>query len=238
MDYKSGQYLENNPTYHIEDSKFKSSNFIKILKKNEFNFNKITNVVDIGCGAGEVIKNIQLTNYFNKNTKFYGFDVNKKIIDLANKDINKNLEFISEDFLNSNFITKTDLIICADVFEHVDDYIGFLKKLSHKSNFFLFNIPLDISLRTLLFDDLINKNFNKVGHLHFFNKNIIKLILNFCNYQILDMIYAKNFLNHVKKNTIKKILATIPIKVLDHLNEDLCAKIFGDSLVCLAKSKI
>ena len=51
------------------------------------------------------------------------------------------------------------------------------------------------------------------------------------------MIYAKNFLYHEKKNTIKRLLAFIPIKLLDLINEDLCAKVFGDSLVCLAKSK-
>ncbi|MDC0616160.1 hypothetical protein OAO77_02165 [Candidatus Pelagibacter sp.] len=31
--YTSGEYILKNPTYHIEDSKFKSNNFIKILKK-------------------------------------------------------------------------------------------------------------------------------------------------------------------------------------------------------------
>ena len=235
--YSSDEYLKKNSTYHVEDCKFKSSNIIKILKKNKFNFNEVSNVVDVGCGLGEIIKNLQKTNYFNKTTNFYGFDINKRIIDKANVDINKNLKFFCQDFINFNFTTKPDLIICADVFEHIEDYIGFLKKLSCKSKFFLFNIPLDISLRTLLFDNLINENFDKIGHLHFFNKNTSKLILNFCNFEILDMIYAKNFLCHTKKNTIKRLLAFIPIKLFDLINEDLCAKIFGDSLVCLAKSK-
>ena len=40
-----------------------------------------------------------------------------------------------------------------------------------------------------------------------------------------------------KKNNIMRLLAFFPIKLFDLVNEDLCAKIFGDSLICLAKSK-
>ena len=138
--YTSDQYLKKNPTYHVEDSKFKSNNFIKILKINKFNFNEVSNVVDVGCGLGEIIKNLQLSNCFNKATNFYGFDINKKVIDLANKNVNKNLKFLCQDFFDFNFSATPDLILCADVFEHIEDYIGFLKQLSCKSKFFLFNI--------------------------------------------------------------------------------------------------
>ena len=37
-----------------------------------------------------------------------------------------------------------DLILCIDVFEHVEDYIGFLKTLKNKSKYHIFNIPLDM----------------------------------------------------------------------------------------------
>ena len=53
-------------------------------------------------------------------------------------------DFYADDMFNN---TKFyDLIICADVFEHVEDYYGFLEKISKKAKYILFNIPLDINL--------------------------------------------------------------------------------------------
>ena len=197
--YTSDEYILRNPSYHIEDSQFKSNNFLKILKKNKVEFGEIKNVVDVGCGAGGILKELKKTNNFNQDTNFSGFDINKEIIDIANKDSEKNINFFCEDFFKSNLYKKSDLILCADVYEHIDDYIGFLKKLSYGGKFFLFNIPLDLSFRSILTNKVIENNFNTFGHIHFFNKNISKLMLNYCNFEVMNMAYAKNFLEHEKK---------------------------------------
>ena len=43
----------------------------------------------------------------------------------------------------------------------------------------------------------------------------------------------------MKKNTIKQLVYSIPFKIIDSINEDLSASIFGGySLVVLAKSKV
>ena len=127
--YTTGKYTKQNPSYHVEDSEFKSNNFIKILKKNNFNFHQIYNVIDVGCGAGKILKIFQNSNLFNNQTNFKGFDINSEIINFANKEKNKNLNFYCDDFFKSNSYGESDLIICADVYEHIEDYIGFLKKL-------------------------------------------------------------------------------------------------------------
>lgn len=235
--YTTGKYIKQNPGYHIEDSEFKSNNFIKILKKNDFNFHQIHNVIDVGCGAGIILKIFQNSNLFNNKTNFKGFDINNEIINFANKEKNKTLNFYCEDFFKSNSYGESDLIICADVYEHIEDYIGFLKKLLPSGKFFLFNIPLDISVRTLLTNKVINENFKKVGHLHFFNKNIARSLLEYCNYDIIDTLYAKNFLA-LKKKSFKQKLLSIPVKIFDKISEDLSASIFGGySLVVLAKKR-
>jgi len=234
--YASNKYTELNPDYHVEDSQFKSKNFINILKKNNFEFQKVKNIIDVGCGAGKILKTMQETKLFNKKTKFSGFDVNKKIIDLANKESNENLNFYNNDFFKTDLYKSADLILCADVYEHIEDYIGFLKKLLIGGKFFLFNIPLDISFRSILFDKVIQSNFKKVGHIHFFNKNIAKILLEYSNYKIISTVYAKNYLE-IKKKSIKQKILSVPIKAVDFINEDLSASLFGGySLVVLAKS--
>ena len=236
--YTSNEYWGKNPSYHSEDSFFKSKNFIKILKKNRFDISEIKNIVDIGCGLGGILKEIEKSKFFSEKTKFFGFDINEKVIEEANRNKEKSLSFFCENFFNSKSLSEADLIICADVFEHIQDYVGFLKNLSSYSKYFLFNIPLDISVRSILSDNFIKYNFENVGHLHFFNENISKLILNYCNFEIIDTVYAKNFLNHSKKDSIKKAIGYLPAKFIDLISERFASKIVGGySLVCLAKSK-
>jgi len=234
--YESNKYRELNPDYHVEDSEFKSKNFMDILKKNNFEFQKVKNIIDVGCGAGKILKTMQETKLFNEKTKFCGFDFNKTIIDLANKESNENLNFYNSDFFKTDLYKSADLILCADVYEHIEDYIGFLKKLLIGGKFFLFNIPLDISFRSILFSKVIQKNFQKVGHIHFFNKNIAKILLEYCNYKIISTAYAKNYLE-MKNKSIKQKILSVPIKTVDFINEDLSATLFGGySLIVLAKS--
>jgi len=233
--YISNKYNKLNPNYHIEDSEFKAKNLLTILNKNFFDFKKINNVIDVGCGAGEVLKFIKKSKLFNSKTKFIGFDVNKKIIHFANKNCDNNIKFYCKSFFKTKSILKSSLIICTDVYEHIEDYINFLKKLLKYGNFFLFNIPLDISVRSLLSKKIIEDNFKKVGHIHFFNKHVAQLILNYCGYKIIDKFYAKNFLDHQTKNVKQKIYS-IPIRLFDYINEDLTATFFGGySLVVFAK---
>ena len=234
--YTSGDYNIINTTYHEEDSSFKAKNFINILKKNNFDSKKIKTIVDVGCGAGEILKILEKIKIFDG--KFIGYDINPEAIKIAEKKKNISLEFICGDFLTLNSKNISDLIICADVYEHIENYIDFLKKLNDKSNYFLFNIPLDISFRSLLNKKIITENFNKVGHLHFFNKQIALLVLDYCGFKIIDSIYAKNYLEHSNKNTIKKKIFSLPVRLVDTINEDLSATIFGGySLVVLAQSK-
>lgn len=50
--YTTGQYLENNPGWHVEDSAWKAKQILTALRKANIS---PRSVCDIGCGAGEVI---------------------------------------------------------------------------------------------------------------------------------------------------------------------------------------
>lgn len=56
-----------------------------------------------------------------------------------------------------------------DVFEHVDDYLGFLKLCKNKTKNTIFHIPLDISAQGILRNKLIAAR-KSVSHLHYFMK--------------------------------------------------------------------
>ena len=235
--YKSGEYINKNPDYHSEDSSWKWSNFQIVLEKNKDNFNigEFKNIAEIGCGVGQILENAITSKIFNENVNFEGWDINPDAIEAAKK-LSPNISFYADDMFNN---TKFyDLIICADVFEHVEDYYGFLEKISKKAKYILFNIPLDINLLSLLRQNSIYKDtYDKVGHIHHFTKGTALLAIKHSGLDIVDAVYAKHRLER-QSLTIKGKLLFIPQLILDLLNEDIASAVFGgSSLVVLVKSK-
>ena len=69
-------------------------------------------ICDIGCGAGEVLAEIQKNTDTGIDCK--GFDISPQAISIANKKENTNLTFYNEDFLKST-VTPPDLLLLLDV---------------------------------------------------------------------------------------------------------------------------
>jgi 2-polyprenyl-3-methyl-5-hydroxy-6-metoxy-1,4-benzoquinol methylase len=54
-----------------------------------------------------------------------------------------------KDFLEEKD-TYFDVVMAIDVFEHVEDYLGFIRRLRVKGEYKVFHIPLDLSVQTVL----------------------------------------------------------------------------------------
>ena len=238
--YTSGKYTENNPTYHLEDSEFKWKNFKKLLLKSNLNYKSFENVAEIGCGVGQILSIAKKSNFFNTSS-FYGYDENPDAIQRA-KQLDNTISFSNEDILKKDFEKKFDLIIAADVIEHIEDSFNFLKLLRNKSKYFLFNIPLEMSLLSLLRQNkLFNNSYKSVGHLHFFSKKSALIALEHNGYKVLNLSYSKNRIKHFTKNSMsfKRMLAVAPQYLIDLISEDLSCILLGDySLVVLATKEL
>ena len=71
-----------------------------IRKISQFiNKKKINSIVDLGCGFG------RLTNFLNNttNAKIYGYEVDKEVFDIANKNKGKNVTIKLGDILNIDY---------------------------------------------------------------------------------------------------------------------------------------
>ncbi len=77
----------------------------------------------------------------------------------------------------------------VDVFEHVEDYIGFLRKVARLARYGIFHIPLDISVQSIL-RDLPMNNRRTAGHLHYFMKDTALATLDYAGLEILDWFYT------------------------------------------------
>jgi hypothetical protein len=226
--YLDGQYLLDNPLYHTEDSPWKAQQILKMISKPNI---KITSVCEVGCGAGEILRQLQLG--MPEDTIFCGYEISPQGFELCKQRENERLVFYGEDLLATD-TESFDLLLCIDVFEHVEDYIGFLRKLRKKARYKIFHIPLDMSVQTVLRCAPIIQGRATVGHLHYFMKETALCTLEDAGYEIEDYFYTPARIDGAK--TLKAKLAKLPRIVFSLISPDLTARILGGySLLVLAK---
>ena len=215
--YENQKYLKKNPNWHIEDSPYKANLVLKAIKKSKINF---TNMVDIGCGAGRVIK-ILSQKYPNKF--FHGVDFSPDASKFWDVGKSKNLKY------SQDIDQKFDIALCLDVFEHVDDYLGFLKDIKTKAKFFIFNIPLDMNVVKLLSPGIRYVREN-AGHIHYFNIYTAKETLKRCGYEIINSSTSIGFLGTPPRN-IRQWIILIPRLLSLLLGKNFSSILFGGSSI-------
>jgi SAM-dependent methyltransferase len=225
--YCDGSYLEHNPTYHVEDAAWKAGQVLKMLRKHRL---QPWTIGEIGCGAGEVLRQLQLQ--LPEGPHFYGYDISPDAIALCRQRENDRLHFACADLLTTE--TKPfDLLLCLDVVEHVEDYLGFLRRLRPKATHHLFHIPLEMSAQNVFRCRPIFVGRATAGHLHYFMKDTALLTLQDAGYTIVDWFYTPC---GDQGKGLRSLLARWPRRVAGWINPDLAARVLGGySLLVLAK---
>jgi SAM-dependent methyltransferase len=224
--YTDGSYLEATGSWHVEDSTWKAKNIAMMIRRNRLS---PTSVCDVGCGAGEIIR---LLSMEFPRTSFVGYDISPQAIALSKQRETQTVSFRQADILQEQ--VSFDLLLGADVLEHIDDYMGFLRHLKPKANFKIFHIPLDISILSILYGSMIRAR-QSVGHLHYFTRETALATLRDCGYEIVDSFHTAAFTDRPSR-TVAGRIARIPRKILFSLAPKITAKSLGAcSLMVLAR---
>ena len=227
--YSDGRYLALNPSYHAEDSAWKAARISEMLKFYQL---QPVSVVEVGCGAGEVL--VQLQRQFPSANRLEGWDVSPHAIALAAKRATTVVRFHHGDFL-AEARDAFDLALCIDVFEHVEDYIGFIRRLRSTAKWKIFHIPLDISVQSVIRVRPITRERERVGHLHHFTKETALETLGVAGYEIAGWSMTAGALDLPDKSVLQR-LARVPRRVCRALQPDLAARWLGGfSLLVLAR---
>jgi 2-polyprenyl-3-methyl-5-hydroxy-6-metoxy-1,4-benzoquinol methylase len=237
--YTDGEYLHNNPTWDAADAVWKANHFAQLLKKhNLLNSNTVS---EVGCGSGLILLNIAKS--FSPDSKFFGYDISPDAVKIAND--NKNI-FSKELFTNNTFqfsvastpTEKSDILICADVFEHVENPFEFLRNIKNTvkdGGHVIFNIPLDLSIQSLLRESIILAQRKRVGHINYYTRELALATLHDTGYEIVEEIYAPWY-KHYKAESITTKIINVIRNILMKTNPHLCVKLLGgSSLVVLAQ---
>ena len=226
--YFDGAYLAHNPSWHAEHSATKARWIDDILSRNGV---APKTIAEVGCGSGEILVELKKRR---PDARLVGFEVSPQAYAICSSRQGPDLEFRLAD-LTDTPAESFDLLLAIDVFEHVPDYMGFLKALKGKAALTLFHIPLDLSVQALLRGTSYPILREHTGHLHYFFKYTALATLRDCGYEIVDWNYTRSSQELPGKGLRTKI-ANLPRRLMQTVSEDLSARLFGGySLLVLSR---
>ena len=226
--YVTGDYLDRNPTWHIEESPWKARQVIRMIHKDHLDPKTIC---EVGCGAGEVL--VHLQKYLNDDCVFWGYDISPQAFELSSGKENASLKFQLAD-LTKEKDRFFDVILLLDIIEHLEDYFSFLRDLKTKSRYKILHIPLDLSVQAVIRKHGLNHVRQIYGHLHYFTKNLALEMLADVGYEVIDYCYTARALEIPSKQMMRNLI-NVPRKLLSAVDRDLASRILGGwSLLVLA----
>lgn len=227
--YSDGSYLAHNSNWHVEDSPWKASQINYLIQRNNL---KPKRICEVGCGAGEILTQLSRMQKY-RDAEFSGFEISDDAFELSRARQALNVHFFHEDLL-AREKDQYDVVLCIDVFEHVDDYMGFLRCLREKGEYKIFHIPLDLSVISLIRGTLSEKR-DLVGHLHYFTADTAIATLRDCGYQVLDSLFTPGFAALSPKTWKQRLIRPVR-KILFKLSPKVMSTwIGGASLLVLAR---
>ena len=227
--YTVGDYQAQNPEWHRSDSVWKAKQILRMLKKHQL---APQSVVEVGCGAGEILKHLQ--KHLDDECHFWGYEISPQAYVLCQEHANERLQFILGDFLQEAD-REFDVLLLIDLLEHLEDYFLFLRQIRSRSKYKLIHFPLELSVQNLIRMGPILLNRQRVGHLHTFCKETALQTLRDVDYEIIDFCYtASGSVPSVL--SWRNGLARLPRKLFFALHPDWAVRILGGySLLVLAK---
>lgn len=133
--------------WYAADAPFKVAGLLELLAEAGW---QPGTVLDVGCGNGDVLAGLCAA----LDARGTGLDPSPEAVALARRHPGLDIRAVSfgpgltreaHTGLTDPPVTA-DLVLCVDVFEHIEDDVGFLERLTAHGDRFAFRIPLDDSV--------------------------------------------------------------------------------------------
>lgn len=227
--YVSGAYSDLAPSWHVEESKGKAREILRLLRSHRLTPRTIC---EIGCGVGEVLRQLEIA--LPGNCEFFGYDISPQAIALARTRENDRLHFHLADFRTDG--TRTyEMLLVLDVLEHLENYYAFLRSLKARGAYKVFFFPLDLSVQTVIRPHGLLHTRDAFAHLHYFTKETALRALQDTGYEVLDAVYTSDALDS-PTHLLGRRLLKWPRKAAFAINHDLAVHLLGGyRLLALAR---
>src|SRR2546427_3547696 len=217
--FVSGEYLQKIPQWHTEDSSWKAKCVLQMIEGNRLSPHTIG---EVGCGAGEVLRQLQVQ--MDPQCLFWGYDIAPAAIELCRSRENDRLHFRLADVVNEPN-ARFDLLLVLDVLEHQENYFSFLRDIKPLAPYKIFHQVLDLSVYSLLQRDGLTKRRRVLEDLHFFTKDTALQALLDENYEILDWFYAPRSI--YRSSRMAEKIRQLPRALCFTFHKDFAVRLLG-----------
>jgi len=170
MDYNY-EYIKKNPNMHLEHSDMKFDQLLRVLPDKRYD-----SILDIACGAGAITLKFQ--EYFKPNY-IEGIDISEAMISKAKElDTKRLINWKIADIYSYQRAKNFDLIVCADIIEHLEQDAKFVQILSKLGQEVVIKVPLEDSyfnrfLRKFKIYDSWKDTEIRYGHIKHYSENAL-----------------------------------------------------------------
>jgi SAM-dependent methyltransferase len=225
--YSNGTYLRNNPSWHAGDAAWKAGHVLRMLERHKL---RPASVVEIGCGSGEMVRELARGV---PGAKFVGCEISPDAFRICGAKAGQRTEFRLGPGLDDP--ERFDLALAIDVFEHVEDCFAFLRAMRAKGEHKIYHIPLDLSALAVARPAKLMALRRQVGHIHYFTKDTALALLEETGHRVVDHFYTSGA-TELDPQGWKPRLMRGPRNALYKLAPDAAARILGGySLLVLAR---
>jgi ubiquinone/menaquinone biosynthesis C-methylase UbiE len=226
--FLTGEYLEKTPQWHADDSPWKAKGILRMLARNGISPRRIG---EVGCGTGEVLKQLQLQ--MEPQCLFLGYDIAPAAIELSRSRQNERLVCRLADVLEEPDV-RFDVLLVLDVLEHQENYFGFLRDIKRLAPYKIFHTVLDLSAQAVLRKEGLTKRRRLYEDLHLFTKDTALQALVDEHYEVLDWFYAPRAVHRASR--ITDAIRQWPRRLCFAVQQDFAVRLLGGySLFVLAR---
>ena len=164
---------------------------------------------------------------------FTGYEISPQAFDFSasRKDW---ISFKLKNFTDDD--VSCDLILLIDLIEHLEDFFSFLRTIKRRSTYKILHIPLELFVLAVVYQQFLLGQKKKVGHLHFFSKDLALQHLRDLGYEIIDYSYTAGCSLERDFGIKDRILEGSHARFLFPLAPDFTVKVCGGySLLVLVK---
>jgi ubiquinone/menaquinone biosynthesis C-methylase UbiE len=227
--YTDGGYLDRNPTWHEEHSGWKADHLTRLIRDHSL---ANQSVAEIGCGMGQIL--VELAKRMPEVGRFEGFEISPQAFARAVTKSTDRISYSNVDVISYPPDSRFDIVMAIDVFEHVDDYLNFIRGMDRVGKYKIFHIPLELAVTSIIRPKAFTHARESVGHIHYFTRETALATLEHCGLKIIDERFTDLGIDLAE--TTRQKVAAIPRRFLGALNKRVAARLVGGfSLLVLAE---
>jgi 2-polyprenyl-3-methyl-5-hydroxy-6-metoxy-1,4-benzoquinol methylase len=143
-------------------------------------------LVEVGCGAGAILE--CLHRQLVPQPDCVGYEISPQAFSMAQRREGRGLHYqLGAPGPDDD---PYDVVLAIDVFEHVEDYLGFIRGLQSLARWKIFHIPLELSVLSVAKPIYFTMAREQVGHLHYFTRETALASLEQAGLKVKDWFFT------------------------------------------------